>query len=157
MSRDRARPGEPHTSRDDCQLRRVAELVGARRGPLPAIVGGDFNTQESAGSYAELLAAGFIDAFRAVNPGATGHTSRQQVHAAGSTVSRRIDFVFVAPGAIGAPRVLEPRGARYRPPPSGRHHALAVRSLRSAGRDRNTDERSQLTVRGIGAANRRAT
>ena len=98
-----------HTSRDDCQLRRVAELVGARRGPLPAIVGGDFNTQESADSYAELLAAGFVDAFRAVNPGATGPTSRQHVHAAGSTVSRRIDFVFVVPGATGTPRVLESR------------------------------------------------
>jgi endonuclease/exonuclease/phosphatase family metal-dependent hydrolase len=98
-----------HTSRDDCQLRRVAELVGARRGPLPAIVAGDFNTLESAEAYAELLGAGFVDAFRAVNPAATGPTSRQQVHAAQSTVSRRIDFVFVVPGANGVPRVLESR------------------------------------------------
>jgi endonuclease/exonuclease/phosphatase family metal-dependent hydrolase len=98
-----------HTSRDDCQLRRVAELVGARRGPLPAIVAGDFNTREGADAYAELLSAGFVDAFRAVNPGATGPTSRQQVHAAQSTALRRIDFVFVVPGANGPPRVLESR------------------------------------------------
>jgi endonuclease/exonuclease/phosphatase family metal-dependent hydrolase len=98
-----------HTSRDDCQLRRVAELVGARRGPLPAIVAGDFNTRESADAYAELLDTGFVDAFRAVNPDAAGPTSRQQVHAAQSTVSRRIDFVFVVPGANGGPRVLESR------------------------------------------------
>jgi endonuclease/exonuclease/phosphatase family metal-dependent hydrolase len=98
-----------HTSRDDCQLRRVAELVGARRGPLPAIVGGDFNTREGADAYAELRDTGFVDAFRAVNPGAAGPTSRQQVHVAQSTVSRRIDFVFVVPGANGPPRVLESR------------------------------------------------
>jgi endonuclease/exonuclease/phosphatase family metal-dependent hydrolase len=98
-----------HTSRDDCQLRRVAELVGARRGPLPAIVAGDFNTREDANAYAELLGAGFVDAFRAVNPDAAGPTSRQQAHAVQSTVSRRIDFVFVVPGANGMPRVLESR------------------------------------------------
>jgi len=98
-----------HTSRDDCQLRRVAELVGARRGPLPAIVAGDFNTREDAGAYAELLGAGFVDAFRAVNPGTNGSTSRQLVHAAQSTVARRIDFVFVVPGANGVSRVLESR------------------------------------------------
>ena len=98
-----------HTSRDDCQLRRVAELLGARRGPLPAIVAGDFNTQESADAYTDLLSAGFVDAFRAVNPGAAGPTSRQQVYAARSTASRRIDFVFVVPGATGDPRVLESR------------------------------------------------
>jgi len=131
-----------HTSRDDCQLRRVAELVGARRGPLPAIVGGDFNTQESADSYAELLAAGFVDAFRAVNPGATGSTSRQQVHAAGSTVSRRIDFVFVVPGAIGAPQVLESRVVLDIPRrradgttlwPSDHHGVLAVIEIPTNG------------------------
>jgi endonuclease/exonuclease/phosphatase family metal-dependent hydrolase len=98
-----------HTSRDDCQLRRVAELVSARRVPLPAIVAGDFNTRENADAYAELLGAGFVDAFRAVNPDAPGPTSRQQVHAAQSTALRRIDFVFVVPGANGAPRVLESR------------------------------------------------
>ena len=98
-----------HTSRDDCQLRRVAELVGARRGPLPSIVAGDFNTRESADAYTELLGVGFVDAFRAVNPGATGSTSRQQVHAARSTVAHRIDFVFVVPGANGVSRVLESR------------------------------------------------
>jgi endonuclease/exonuclease/phosphatase family metal-dependent hydrolase len=98
-----------HTSRDDCQLRRVAELVGARRGPLPAIVAGDFNTRENADAYVELLGAGFVDAFRAVNPDAAGPTSRQQVDAVRSTVSRRIDFVFVVPGANGAPRVRESR------------------------------------------------
>jgi hypothetical protein len=50
-----------------------------------------------------------VDAFRAVNPGATGPTSIQRVHAAQSTVSRRIDFVFAVPGANGVPRVLESR------------------------------------------------
>jgi endonuclease/exonuclease/phosphatase family metal-dependent hydrolase len=98
-----------HTSRDDCQLRRVAELVRARRGPLPALVTGDFNTLERSDAYAEILAAGFVDAFRAANPNAMGPTVLQRVDAAKPTVSRRIDFVFVLPGAHGVPRVLESR------------------------------------------------
>jgi endonuclease/exonuclease/phosphatase family metal-dependent hydrolase len=108
-------PGGPldfystHTSRDDCQLRRVAELVRARRGPLPALVTGDFNTPERSGAYAELLEAGFLDAFRAANPQAMGPTVRQQVDATVPTASRRVDFVFVVPGANGVPRVLESR------------------------------------------------
>jgi len=133
-----------HTSRDDCQLRRVAELVGARRGPLPAIVAGDFNTRESADAYAELLAAGFVDAFRAVNPSATGLTSRQDVYAARPTVARRIDFVFVVPGGNSAPRVLESRVVldipRQRPDgttlwPSDHYGVLAVIEIQTNGAD----------------------
>ena len=124
-----------HTSRDDCQLRRVAELVGARRGPLPAIVAGDFNTRENADAYAGLLAAGFVDAFRAVIPSATGLSSRLDVYAARPTVARRIDFVFVVAGGHGAPRVLESRVVldipRQRPDgttlwPSDHYGVLAV-------------------------------
>ena len=131
-----------HTSRDDCQLRRVAELVGARRGPLPAIVAGDFNTRESADAYAELLNAGFVDAFRAVNPGDAGSTSRQQVYAGWSTVSRRIDFVFMVPGGKGVPRVLESRVVldtpRRRPDgsmlwPSDHYGVLAVIEIPTNG------------------------
>jgi len=131
-----------HTSRDDCQLRRVAELVGARRGPLPAIVAGDFNTRESADAYAELLQAGFVDTFRAVNPSATGLTSRQDVYAARSTVARRIDFVFVVPGGNGVPRVLESRVVldtpRRRPDgsmlwPSDHYGVLAVIEIPTNG------------------------
>ena len=133
-----------HTSRDDCQLRRVAELVGARRGPLPAIVGGDFNTTERADAYAELLGAGFVDAFRAVNPGAPGPTSNQRVHAAQSTVSRRIDFVFVVPGANGVPRLVESRVVLDTPRrradgttlwPSDHHRVLAVIEIPTNGAD----------------------
>ena len=131
-----------HTSRDDCQLRRVAELVGARRDPLPAIVAGDFNTRESADAYAELLDSGFVDAFRAVNPDEAGSTSRQQVYAGRSTVSRRIDFVFVVPGGKGVPRVLESRVVldtpRRRPDgstlwPSDHYGVLAVIEIPTNG------------------------
>jgi endonuclease/exonuclease/phosphatase family metal-dependent hydrolase len=133
-----------HTSRDDCQLRRVTELVRARRGLLPAIVAGDFNTPESADAYADLVGAGFVDAFRAVNPGATGPTSRQQVHDARSTASRRIDFVFVVPGANGVPRVLEGRVVLDRPRrradgttlwPSDHYGVLAVIEIPTNGGD----------------------
>jgi endonuclease/exonuclease/phosphatase family metal-dependent hydrolase len=98
-----------HTSRDDCQVRRVAELVRARRGLLPAFLTGDFNTVERSDAYAELIGAGFVDAFRAANPHVMGPTVLQRVDAAEPTVSRRIDFVFVVPGTSGVPRVLESR------------------------------------------------
>jgi endonuclease/exonuclease/phosphatase family metal-dependent hydrolase len=99
-----------HTSRDDCQVRRVAELVLERRGSLPAFLTGDFNTLERSEAYAELIGAGLVDAFRAANPNVIGPTSLQRVDAAEPTASRRIDFVFVVPGTTRrVPQVLESR------------------------------------------------
>ncbi|MGH7393494.1 MAG: endonuclease/exonuclease/phosphatase family protein [Candidatus Rokuibacteriota bacterium] len=88
-----------HTSRDDCQVRRVGELAQARRGALPALVMGDFNSVETSPAIAALTnGAGFVDAFRAANPTAAGATVWQRVRAPGSTVFRRVDYVFVVPG-----------------------------------------------------------
>jgi endonuclease/exonuclease/phosphatase family metal-dependent hydrolase len=98
-----------HTSRDDCQVRRVAEIVHGRRGPLPSIVTGDFNTVETLPVMLELRAAGFVDAFRAANPEAPGLTVWQRVEAPAPTVFRRVDYVFLLPGRQAPGRV---RGSR---------------------------------------------
>src|SRR5947207_9217506 len=64
-----------HISRDDCQARRVAELVAERRNGLPSVLMGDFNAIESSAAIRALTEeAGFVDAYRRVNPDAAGAT-----------------------------------------------------------------------------------
>jgi endonuclease/exonuclease/phosphatase family metal-dependent hydrolase len=98
-----------HTSRDDCQTRRVAELALAARGPLPALVLGDLNTGESAAALDELRERGFVDLFREANPTALGATTRQDVLAPGPTVRRRVDYVLLLPGTRLSARVVSSR------------------------------------------------
>jgi len=98
-----------HTSRDDCQTRRVAALALAERGPLPALVLGDLNTGESAAALEELRAQGFVDLFREANPTLSGATTRQDVLAPGPTVRRRVDYVLLLPGSRVAARVVSSR------------------------------------------------
>jgi endonuclease/exonuclease/phosphatase family metal-dependent hydrolase len=99
-----------HTERDACQHERVAQLVVARRGPLPSILMGDFNATDAFPSIAALVnGAGFVDAFRAANTGAPGLTVWQRIEADDPTVLRRVDYVFVLPGATGAGRVAGSR------------------------------------------------
>jgi endonuclease/exonuclease/phosphatase family metal-dependent hydrolase len=98
-----------HTSRDDCQTRRVAEVALAERGPLPVLVAGDLNTGESAAALQELRERGFVDLFREANPTALGATVRQDVLAAASTVRRRVDYLLLLPGARVEAHVVSSR------------------------------------------------
>jgi endonuclease/exonuclease/phosphatase family metal-dependent hydrolase len=98
-----------HVSRDDCQVRKVSEVVQARAGPLPAILTGDFNATESSDAIRALTAAGFVDAFRAANADASGATVWQRMDAPVSTVTRRVDFVFVGPASAARARVRQSR------------------------------------------------
>ena len=85
-----------HTSRDDCQTRRVAEMA-AQLGRA-AVVMGDLNTVDSAPAFAAFREHGFVDAFRAANPEAAGPTVWQRIHEPSSTVFRRVDYVLLRPG-----------------------------------------------------------
>jgi endonuclease/exonuclease/phosphatase family metal-dependent hydrolase len=99
-----------HTSNDTCHTRRVAELVQERRAGLPALLMGDFNAVEDAPPITALTrAAGFVDAFRAANPGAAGPTVWQRVEAPEATVRRRVDYLFLYAGTRTAGRVLTSR------------------------------------------------
>lgn len=99
-----------HAARDDYQVRRVAELVGERRGPLPSLVMGDFSAGESLPAIQTLTnGAGFVDAFRAANPSAAGFTVWQRIELPDPTVFRRVDYVFVVPGAASRGRVAGSR------------------------------------------------
>lgn len=86
-----------HTTRDDCQTRRVAELAGAA-GERPTLVMGDLNTGETAPGLAPFRERGFLDLFRVANPTAPGHTVWQRIDAPEPTVVRRVDYVFLRPG-----------------------------------------------------------
>ena len=97
-----------HTSRDDCQTRRLGAVVLAERGPLPLVLG-DLNTGESAAALDELRAQGFVDLFREANPIALGATVRQDVLAPASTVRRRVDYVLLLPGSRVAAEVVSSR------------------------------------------------
>ena len=106
-----------HTSRDDCQTRRVAELAGEPNG-RPAVVMGDFNTGETAPALGAFRDHGFVDLFRVANPDAPGLTVWQRIEAPSPTVFRRVDYVFVKAGdgreatAVSARLVLNTPGTR---------------------------------------------
>jgi endonuclease/exonuclease/phosphatase family metal-dependent hydrolase len=96
-----------HTARDDCQTRRVAEVVERHPGGRPAVVMGDLNTGETA--LGAFLDHGFIDAFRATNRDAVGPTVWQRIDAPSPTVTRRVDYVFLRAGDGVAVRPVSSR------------------------------------------------
>jgi len=100
-----------HTGSDACQVRRIAELVEARRGELPAVAVGDFNAADSAESITALARDhGFMDAWRAAGQGpSAGLTVWQRVDAPSATVSRRVDFIFLVPYGAASARVRNSR------------------------------------------------
>jgi endonuclease/exonuclease/phosphatase family metal-dependent hydrolase len=120
---DVAAPGGPlavfstHTSRDDCQTRRVAELARQVPGGRPAIVMGDLNTGETAPGLAAFRDHGFVDAFRATHPTTPGPTVWQRIDAAASTVQRRVDYVFVRSGPAAEAGVVSARVVLNTPRP----------------------------------------
>jgi len=88
-----------HTSRDPCQVRRVAEIVGLHRNGFPSLLMGDLNNVETSAVIRALTEeAGFVDSYRRANPGARGATVWQRVDAPVATASRRVDYVFLVPG-----------------------------------------------------------
>jgi endonuclease/exonuclease/phosphatase family metal-dependent hydrolase len=107
-------PGGPltvfstHVSRDDCQMRRVAELAGAA-GDRTTVVMGDLNVTETAPVLGAFLDHGFVDLFRAANPGAAGLTVWQRIDAPSPTVVRRVDYVLLRPGDGAAADVVSGR------------------------------------------------
>jgi endonuclease/exonuclease/phosphatase family metal-dependent hydrolase len=122
-----------HTSGDPCHTRAVADLVAAHRGPLPAVVMGDFNAADTSPAIRLLTRqGGLVDAFRHMNPTARGFTDGQDVEARRATAGVRIDYVLLAPGRrvpgqVVASRVVlhQPRGADRVRWPSDHYGVLA--------------------------------
>ncbi len=99
-----------HTLGDACHTRRVAELVGERRGAVPSVLMGDFNAAPDSPAIAALTqGAGFLDAFGIANPTLPGLTVWQRLDSPVPTVRRRVDYVFVVPGTKVRGRILSSR------------------------------------------------
>jgi endonuclease/exonuclease/phosphatase family metal-dependent hydrolase len=99
-----------HTSRGFCQADRVVELMKERHGVYASVLMGDFNAVEDSTGILRLThQAGYVDAFRAANPGDPGATVFQPVRAPAPMARRRIDFVFLIPGHVVPGRVLSSR------------------------------------------------
>jgi endonuclease/exonuclease/phosphatase family metal-dependent hydrolase len=115
----RARLGTPwgpieafstHISRDDCQARRVADLVARHRNGLPSVLMGDFNAIESSPAIRAMTENdGFVDAYRRANPDVAGATVWQNVEAPGPMARRRVDYIFLVPGQQVHSEVAESR------------------------------------------------
>lgn len=87
-----------HTSRAECQVQRVGEIVRGHEGALPTILAADLNYPPDAKVVRGLLARGFVDAFATANAGATGATVFQRIRAPTATTTRRVDYLFMLPG-----------------------------------------------------------
>jgi endonuclease/exonuclease/phosphatase family metal-dependent hydrolase len=99
-----------HTRGDPCQTRRIAELARNGRGPLPAVLLGDFNAAEGSVAITALTEdAAFVDAYRTANPTLPGPTVWQRIEAPVPTVWRRVDYVFVIPGTESSGAVISSR------------------------------------------------
>jgi endonuclease/exonuclease/phosphatase family metal-dependent hydrolase len=109
-----------HTSGVPCHARAVAALVRPASA-LPAVVMRDFNAVDGSPAMQVLTReAGWVDAFRRVNPGATGPTDGQDVTATRPTAARRIDYVLLVPGARVAGHVIASRVVFDQPRGEGR-------------------------------------
>ena len=89
-----------HTARgDDCQVQAVGDIVRDRKGAGPSVLVGDFNMSDTSKELARLRDDGeFVDAFRLANPGTPGPTVWQRIRAPESSVSRRVDFIWLLNG-----------------------------------------------------------
>jgi len=146
-----------HTSGLGCQVGRAADIVRTWRGALPAVLMGDLNAVESTPWIAALSdGGGFVDAFRFANPAEPGVTTWQRIDGPTSTARRRIDYIFVLPGAATPGRVRESRVVLDRPArradgsplwPSDHHGVLADIALAPAVAERRSSHpgRGRLT------------
>jgi endonuclease/exonuclease/phosphatase family metal-dependent hydrolase len=106
-----------HTARgDDCQVDRVGDIVRDRRGAAPSLLMGDFNMPDTSKELTRLRDdGGFVDAFRTANPESQGPTVWQRIDASDSTVSRRVDFIWLLNGRASTATVRSSRLVFDRP------------------------------------------
>jgi endonuclease/exonuclease/phosphatase family metal-dependent hydrolase len=79
------------------QTAALAQLVLRESRGVPAFVLGDFNAEAGAPALRVFDDAGFVDAVRLAPPDGPALTAWQRVDAPAATVSRRVDFCWLAP------------------------------------------------------------
>lgn len=101
---------------DECQMKRVGELVRERHGSGLSLLMGDFNAPETSQVLTTLRReAGFVDTFRAANADAPGPTVWQRIDMEPSTASTRVDFILYLPGLESSATVRSSRVILDRP------------------------------------------
>ncbi len=135
-----------HTRGDECQIERVGQIVRDGLGAGPSLLMGDFNTPETLKVLTTLRnEAGFVDAFRVANPEANGPTVFQRIEVEQSTVTRRVDFIFLLHGRESMASVRSSRIVLDRPGrlpdgaalwPSDHYGVLAELEILPVNRDR---------------------
>lgn len=99
-----------HTTRDDCQVRRVIELARRYASRLPAIVMGDLNTADTSPVMSEVATQpGVVDAFKLGNGRTPGYTVWQRVTASEPMAFRRVDYIFIVSARNEPAHVLASR------------------------------------------------
>jgi endonuclease/exonuclease/phosphatase family metal-dependent hydrolase len=99
-----------HLSWGACETPELARFVAEGTAALPAVLMGDFNATEGSPAIVHLTRdAGMIDVFRSVAPDAPGPTVWQRPRAPERTVTRRVDYLFLAPGREHRGRALASR------------------------------------------------
>jgi endonuclease/exonuclease/phosphatase family metal-dependent hydrolase len=100
----------------DCQLQRIGEWLMEKQRGRPAIVMGDLNATEDSSVLVHWREHnGFVDAFRERHRDVDGATVWQQIHTPESTVSRRVDYIFLVQGSEQAMEVRDSRLVLDRP------------------------------------------
>lgn len=96
------------------QAEALAQLVVSESAGVPTLVLGDFNADDTADGVRAFQTAGFRDAFRLAHPADAGLTAWQRVDTTEPTVSRRVDYCWLAPEAspplVGSEVVLDRPG-----------------------------------------------
>lgn len=96
------------------QATALVRLVVTESRDVPAVVLGDFNVDDRAEGMRALQATGFRDAYRLVHPTDPGLTAWQRVDVPTATVSRRVDYCWLAPHrtltVVGSSVVLDRPG-----------------------------------------------
>jgi endonuclease/exonuclease/phosphatase family metal-dependent hydrolase len=107
------------------QLAHLFTWINSTLGGSPAVIGGDFNTQENSPHLTHLRST-WLDTFRHLHPHADG-TTHELLAPWGSVVRRsRLDYIFLRPGK-STWRVLETRHLDGLTGPHSDHRAVLTR------------------------------
>ena len=111
------------------QLLRLQEWSQEMAGDRPAVIGGDFNTQEHSPQIRRLQET-WLDLFRVSNPDEAGETYRLTWPWGASILSQRLDYLFLHQSQPSW-RVLDASAAQTPGQPHSDHHAVVARLLTS--------------------------
>jgi endonuclease/exonuclease/phosphatase family metal-dependent hydrolase len=114
-----------HSRQNAAQADQLRGWVRAVTGEHPAIIGGDFNADESKPQI-KSAQRGWVDTFRTVNPTAAGTTHEIRGPFGWIWRRHRLDYIFLQPG-IKNWQVLETRHVQIPHAPHSDHHAVLTR------------------------------